>query len=109
MYRSVIDTDTSGLQVHAEQRSASVPSMVTDRNSPTAKKGLFLRALSKIMHGLGPTLVLVGFAAVFYFGHQRLEDSEIRFSNWNRKTGTSKIGARNMVYQNRFASSAILH
>ena len=86
MYRSVIDTDTSELQVHAEQRSASVPSLVTDRKSPTAKKGLFLRTLSKITHGLGPTLVLLGFAAVFYFGHR----NDWKIPKFASLTGTAR-------------------
>ena len=64
--------------IHTPETSLGLSSPESDvNNSPgkspgttTKPRGKIRRIVSLVLGGIGPTLVLIGFAAVFYFGHR---------------------------------------
>ncbi len=71
MSHSIVD----GPEIHPPRHSDSPFTngrsvQVVDQHGNAIPHGPFRRVLSLVLGSIGPTLVLVGFAAVFYFGHQ---------------------------------------
>ena len=57
---------------------------------PSTKPNYTKQTLAKFLNALGPTLVLVGFAAVFYFGHH----NDWKIPKFGALTGTVKPTAK---------------
>ena len=71
MNRSVIEHAKREPQYLSANHAVSDLSLPSSNDTPnTEKQNRPAQMLSKILRGLGPTLILVGFAAVFYYGHQ---------------------------------------
>ena len=88
MNRSVIEhatRESQYLTVNHSVSDLSLPSSSDTLNTENQNRSGQL--LSEILKGLGPTLILVGFAAVFYYGHQ----NDWRLPKFGALTGNAKV------------------
>ena len=70
MSHSVIDATTKESRQQSAEPSVNGRSVQAPPTETTAKPpGFFRRTLGLVLSSIGPTLVLIGFAAVFYYGH----------------------------------------
>lgn len=70
MSHSVIDATTKESRQQSAEPSVNGRSVQAPPTDTTAKPpGFFRRTLGLVLSSIGPTLVLIGFAAVFYYGH----------------------------------------
>lgn len=70
MSRSVIDATTKESRRQSAEPSVNGRSVQTPPIETTPRsRSFFRRTLGVVLSSIGPTLVLIGFAAVFYYGH----------------------------------------
>lgn len=70
MSHSVIDATTKESRQQTAEPSVNGRSVQAPPTETTARpRGFFRRSLGLVVSSIGPTLVLIGFAAVFYYGH----------------------------------------
>ena len=66
MSRSVIDATTKESRQQSAEQSVNGRSVLDPPTETTARpRGFFRRTLGLVLSSIGPTLVLIGFAAVF--------------------------------------------
>ena len=88
MNRSVIEHAKREPQYLSANHAVSDLSLPSSNDTPnTEKQNRPAQMLSKILRGLGPTLILVGFAAVFYYGHQK----DWKLPKFGALTGNAKV------------------
>lgn len=70
MSHSIIDATTKESRQQSAESSVNGRSVQAAPTETTAMpRGFFRRTLGVVLSSIGPTLVLIGFAAVFYYGH----------------------------------------
>ena len=88
MNRSVIEHATREPQYLTASHSVSDLSLPLSNDTLNTKnQNRPGQILSRILKGVGPTLILVGFAAVFYYGHQ----NDWRLPKFGALTGNAKV------------------
>ena len=88
MNRSVIEHATREPQYLTASHSVSDLSLPLSNDTLNTKnQNRPGQILSRILKGVGPTLILVGFAAVFYYGHQ----NDWKLPKFGALTGNAKV------------------
>ncbi len=73
MSQSIVDAPRQNTKYHPAGRPASghnVEAPEAGASKESEQSGRIRRGLSHVLGSIGPTLVLIGFAAVFYYGHR---------------------------------------
>lgn len=89
MSHSIVDAPTQSPMRHPSQPSVNghhIETPETQSRAKTEQRGPLRRGLSLVLGSIGPTLVLIGFAAVFYYGHH----NDWRIPKFAALTGTAE-------------------
>ena len=96
MSHSIVDAPKQTPPRHPAEPSANnhqVSTAEPEKDKKTEQRGPLRRGLSAVLSSIGPTLVLIGFAAVFYYGHH----NDWRIPKFAALTGSVETVADDLV------------